>query len=213
MNYETLHQSMTEMHQKIAEAQSFMQTHARSYIESGVQQFFEACPEVNAIFWRQYTPYFNDGEPCEFSVHDLFFNINGLEKYDGEGAYLYSEQDYNRAVERLENVKRFEADPAAWRQRYREEYKARSNRECTIKDVNLYPYPRTVESAQEAIDDILHQRSIISQARADEISTAYNALCSAFRLIPDDSMKAIYGDHVLVRITRSGTEIIEYSHD
>lgn len=30
-----------------------------------------AVPGVDSIRWRQYTPYFNDGEPCEFSVHDV----------------------------------------------------------------------------------------------------------------------------------------------
>lgn len=30
-----------------------------------------AIPEVHSLRWRQYTPYFNDGDPCEFGVHDL----------------------------------------------------------------------------------------------------------------------------------------------
>ena len=31
-----------------------------------------AAPEIAALRWRQYTPYFNDGEPCTFSVNDLY---------------------------------------------------------------------------------------------------------------------------------------------
>lgn len=29
-------------------------------------------PAVIEFGWRQYTPYFNDGEPCEFSVHSAW---------------------------------------------------------------------------------------------------------------------------------------------
>lgn len=31
---------------------------------------------VKAATWHQYTPYFNDGEPCEFSVYDLCVTNN-----------------------------------------------------------------------------------------------------------------------------------------
>lgn len=33
--------------------------------------FWEAHPEVVAVRWTQYTPYFNDGDPCVFHVHEL----------------------------------------------------------------------------------------------------------------------------------------------
>jgi hypothetical protein len=32
---------------------------------------FERHPNVRSLTWTQYTPYFNDGDPCVFSVHDL----------------------------------------------------------------------------------------------------------------------------------------------
>ena len=35
--------------------------------------FFKANPYVGSVIWTQYTPYFNDGEPCEFSRHDFSF--------------------------------------------------------------------------------------------------------------------------------------------
>ncbi len=35
------------------------------------KEFFEANPAVRAFTWTQYTPHFNDGDPCTFSVHDL----------------------------------------------------------------------------------------------------------------------------------------------
>lgn len=51
--------------------------------------FFEACPSVKAIYWNQYTPSFNDGDPCLFCVGEAtFFNSNdkdALEAALGKG--------------------------------------------------------------------------------------------------------------------------------
>ena len=52
---------------------------------------------ISKIRWRQYTPYFNDGEACIFSVHEPVFYIdNGnvplffcLDEDDEDGAWYY----------------------------------------------------------------------------------------------------------------------------
>ena len=56
--------------------------HGRRYqeqfpLEDLVTYFKKAFEKgVKAIAWQQYTPYFNDGEPCEFGVGDLSFTSN-----------------------------------------------------------------------------------------------------------------------------------------
>jgi len=37
-----------------------------------------ALPRVEALRWRQATPYFNDGDPCEFTVHEPCVKLSGL---------------------------------------------------------------------------------------------------------------------------------------
>lgn len=44
---------------------------ARKALLEDFKAAFERAPEVLAYRWTQYTPYFNDGEPCEFRVNDL----------------------------------------------------------------------------------------------------------------------------------------------
>lgn len=44
---------------------------ARKVLKPALETFMQEHPDVLAIGWVQYTPYFNDGEPCEFSVGDL----------------------------------------------------------------------------------------------------------------------------------------------
>lgn len=35
-----------------------------------------ALPGVTAVGWTQYTPYFNDGDPCEFSVGEISLQLD-----------------------------------------------------------------------------------------------------------------------------------------
>ena len=49
---------------------------------------FDADPRVKAIVWGQWAPYFNDGEPCRFGVHNEIM-VRGLTRdpprpYEGE---------------------------------------------------------------------------------------------------------------------------------
>jgi len=37
---------------------------------------FEDHPKVKSFGWNQYTPYFNDGETCEFSANTDYIHIN-----------------------------------------------------------------------------------------------------------------------------------------
>src|SRR5689334_1109830 len=52
--------------------------------------FFEKNPKVEAIRWTQYTPHFNDGDPCTFSLHEFRYKVAGLADDggdDGDGFY------------------------------------------------------------------------------------------------------------------------------
>lgn len=42
------------------------------------KEFFEQNPNVYALQWAQYTPYFNDGDPCTFSVGDVAMALRPL---------------------------------------------------------------------------------------------------------------------------------------
>jgi len=45
----------------------------RSTLFERMQRVLIELPEIDSIEWNQYTPYFNDGEECTFSVHELRF--------------------------------------------------------------------------------------------------------------------------------------------
>lgn len=65
-----------------------LQKEAASQIKPLLQEFVTANPQVKAIKWAQYTPHFNDGEPCVFGVSEFgfFFEGDDLDEshYEGE---------------------------------------------------------------------------------------------------------------------------------
>jgi len=46
------------------------------------KEFFDKHPSAESISWTQYTPYFNDGDPCYFSVNEM--ELNADEDYEDE---------------------------------------------------------------------------------------------------------------------------------
>jgi hypothetical protein len=40
--------------------------------------------KIESIGWRQYTPYFNDGDECVFGVYYDDLTINGIDEYDDD---------------------------------------------------------------------------------------------------------------------------------
>ena len=56
---------------------------AREALMRDFHAAFEKHPEVKAIAWVQYTPYFNDGEPCEFGVRDAYAADSDEHDLDG----------------------------------------------------------------------------------------------------------------------------------
>ena len=73
MNFNDLISEVQDMN---AQLESIRQEHLKTLREkfkSITSAFFEGAPQVQAVVWDQYTPYFNDGEPCEFSVNEPFF--------------------------------------------------------------------------------------------------------------------------------------------
>jgi hypothetical protein len=55
-------------------------------LKNAFQEVFTAYPNVRLIGWTQYTPYFNDGDPCVFSVKNLHVFDETVEE-DAEDLY------------------------------------------------------------------------------------------------------------------------------
>jgi hypothetical protein len=56
---------------------------ASEVLEEGFKDIFAKYPEVETISWEQYTPFFNDGDVCEFGINSDV-EINGKSEWELE---------------------------------------------------------------------------------------------------------------------------------
>lgn len=81
-----------ECEKQTARYKKLMQTKGKELFVKVVKGFFDATPQVAQVSWTQYTPYFNDGEACEFGVHEPQFLLHGEHEKDD---VPYSENSIN----------------------------------------------------------------------------------------------------------------------
>lgn len=73
---------------------------AKKLLKESFNEFFKNTPEVKTVIWEQYTPYFNDGDPCIFSVGELSFSNSqdGEEidygEYSGDDETIWVSSNY-----------------------------------------------------------------------------------------------------------------------
>lgn len=67
---------MTELSDLIAEFEhhnSVLRQRMQDSFKDVIKNVFDRCPDLQRIVWSQYSPYFNDGEECVFSVYPPTF--------------------------------------------------------------------------------------------------------------------------------------------
>lgn len=97
------------------------QKKGQSVLKKAFKTFFNEHPDIKTITWAQYTPYFNDGDECIFSLKDAYcskmklteadisdpYDLDGYEedesdevRLQGNGGYKYDSKQ-RRAVEKF----------------------------------------------------------------------------------------------------------------
>lgn len=91
-----------EFKAKKKELEDMLSSFGQDMLKEEFKKWFDDFPELKAFSWTQYTPYFNDGEPCVFQISSESFvftedelnslNAGKLEWYDYD---YYSIEDKN----------------------------------------------------------------------------------------------------------------------
>lgn len=153
-------------------------------VKAEFAKVFAKYPDLKVVAWVQYTPYFNDGDACVFSVREFNGGVEELSPADIASLpkYIEMEEDlgfYGSA----ENYKDYSAEGETFKK-----YGTRWNSSAG------YPFD------QELFDRI---------ARADEGLDEISSKLADH----DDLLKMAFGDHVQVIATPAGFTVKDIDHD
>lgn len=184
IDFNALEEQMNSVNKEIeALKKSHIET-SKQVFHKAISAFFQKYPEVEALRWNQYTPYFNDGDTCEFSVHDLYF----CTKQD-----LKEIEDGEITLDDL-----YDLNPYAKPDKYVYEYAQKENslQNYYLKQIEQY----------EALE-------VKYGPRLNELNAGVKQFKKIFSSISDDTMLSLFGDHVVVTATRRGIDVDEYDHE
>jgi hypothetical protein len=79
---------ISEANERINELKKQVQKELRAEFTGALAELFDAYPFVTSLSFTAYTPYFNDGDSCEYSVNHDYCDFNGYDEHhdkEGEG--------------------------------------------------------------------------------------------------------------------------------
>lgn len=99
-------QSFTKSYE---EAKEKLAIETKNAIIPTIKAFLEEIPEFQSVVWTQYTPYFNDGDTCTFSVHEPKFLTGNDEADDDvyEGSFFSSLEPSEYQLKEIANNGRY----------------------------------------------------------------------------------------------------------
>jgi len=81
---EEIIKEVKERQKEINELKKELHKKSEEAFFKGAKQIIDSCPDLESISWNQYTPYFNDGDTCEFSASTDYLKVNGDYAEDGD---------------------------------------------------------------------------------------------------------------------------------
>ena len=79
MNLNDISQSILTARKEFNEKITLLSEIAKPILLKEFSLLFDTVPELEYVYWTQYTPSFNDGDTCVFTVHDI--------EWEGEVSY------------------------------------------------------------------------------------------------------------------------------
>lgn len=186
-----------------------IKTEAREVFAAQSKTIFEKHGDiVDSFGWTQYTPYFNDGEPCEFGVNDLFIHAKVDKDSDN-----YEENNYYEPSESFRSYGTKDNKLARYLYDYEYEYTPYSYRNEPPKS----PEIRKESSVREPND---RHEKIVGQVRKYDnpsfdpvYGEAQEEISELFGLLDEKTCRELFGDHVVVIVNAEGVNVEEYDHD
>jgi len=186
----------SELRKKIADAKKVMEETAKGLFSEMATDLFDQNSALMSFQWTQYTPYYCDGDVCEFSCNGDYPTVSmmvdgdllGYDSNSGEFTVNGHEEESVDSLQR--SFKSLGVD----------EYKKNGRTYAFDKKTNKV----TVDGQKVKTYD---ERRTMFEGLEKTVG-------SFMRNFEDEDMETMFGDHVQVTVKRDGTiNVEEYQHD
>lgn len=72
-----------EIKKAVEQAREQYSKTCQTAIQVMFDEVFTTYPQIKTIYWVGFTSYFNDGDPCQYSINDVRFSPSSWENIDG----------------------------------------------------------------------------------------------------------------------------------
>ena len=180
---------IAEIADRMAELQKEVKANGQQMVQEEMQELFDKYPKLETIVLTGYVDYFNDGEPCTFSMREYLSTINGI-SVDKWAAMDYADEDTVNEIHPEifgeTGETRMEKTYEGWGANRKET----GEREVKVRD--WIPNPDYDPDFGTVVEDVT--------------SLMFNT--------PSEVFETIFGSHFRATITRDGIMVEEYTdHD
>ncbi len=163
-------------------------------LTASIVAIMNTSPYIESISWTQYTPYFNDGDPCYFNVYNDDLEVNEISPDENEDAI----EDENNLISMKIVAPKITYGMLNTEEEVKfshEQALEMGSTHMTGRPIGAYGYKKN-----PLYDPIL--------------SKPYEEIKELMDLVPSQFYESLYGDHVKVTIKRDGTvDVQEYEHN
>lgn len=221
-----------EMNEAIETLREEYQAKIQASFHEATKAFFEATPDVQALEWTQYTPYWNDGEECEFGVGDVWYYLSfqdpesddwdgGESAGFGYGDKAPNEKELQEHIDSLITLIESGPSPLTSEQleRHPDKYYIADGKYTDGYSMNRsYVYTYNPLKAKQYVTQLEQELKVVQDnasiyANKTEIVKNVEAIRGFISKIGDEVMKDMFGDHVRVRVTSEEVTTYEYDHE
>lgn len=201
---EKMNKAIEEFEAKKKEIMAIGKADLVAVFQEEIRNIQKQYPEMEGVVWTQYTPYFNDGEPCEFSVDEVGFFTKDEEDQDDLLEFTYRHFPDARTIEiykrRLAEVELFHANREAWNAKNKNKWR------------NSPHY--TLEEARQDLKKVEEEVAALPTSRIKAIDELFrDTFVQTLKSIPEEIMLGVFGDHAIIKIKANEIDIDAYEHD
>jgi predicted RNase H-like nuclease (RuvC/YqgF family) len=184
---DSLKKKISKAQKQIEKLKDQLVDDSQTLFTASCREIFEKNPDFNSFSWTQYTPYWNDGDSCEFSANTDYLYIDDEEK---ESSFYNAELDFKELKQKEKTIKNLLAEIDKLKKQGKEDDWEIKHKQSRIEELNKLNLEKTEKrfNLLKDIDDLLKN-------------------------IDQDTLEKMFGDHVKVLVTKDGIDVEQYEHD